>query len=127
MNDGQVVVNAEYEMKSVSAKLNLTYVINNKGAVKVTQKMTADAQAKVAPMFRFGMQLQMPKSFETIEYYGRGPIENYIDRNHSADLGLYVTILLIWDCIVRVWMISSIPIFVRRKLVQKPTFVGGNS
>ena len=50
MNDGQVVVNAEYEMKNVSAKLNLTYVINNKGAVKVTQKMTADAQAKVAPI-----------------------------------------------------------------------------
>ena len=89
MNDGLVLVNAEYEMKNVSAKLNLTYVINNKGAVKVTQKMTADAQAKVAPMFRFGMQMQMPKSFGTIEYYGRGPIENYIDRNHSTNLGLY--------------------------------------
>ena len=89
MKDGLAVVNAEYEMKNVSAKLNLTYVINNKGAVKVTQKMTADAQTEVAPMFRFGMQMQMPKSFETIEYYGRGPVENYIDRNHSAKLGLY--------------------------------------
>lgn len=85
----QVQVNAEYDMKNVSARLNLTYVINNKGAVKVTQKMTADQQAKVSPMFRFGMQMQMPKSFETIEYYGRGPIENYSDRNHVTDLGLY--------------------------------------
>lgn len=76
-------------MKQVSAKLNLTYVINNKGAVKVTQKMTVDPQAKVSPMFRFGMQMQMPKSFETVEYYGRGPIENYSDRNHSTDLGIY--------------------------------------
>ena len=85
----QVQVTAEYEMKSVSARLNLTYVINNEGAVKVTQKMTADPQAKVSPMFRFGMQMQMPKSFETVEYYGRGPVENYSDRNHCTDLGLY--------------------------------------
>ena len=85
----QIVVNAEYDMKNVSAKLYLTYVINNEGAIKVTQKMTADKNAKVSPMFRFGMQVQMPKSFETIEYYGRGPVENYIDRNHSTNLGLY--------------------------------------
>ena len=87
--DNQTVVRAEYEMKNVSAKLDLTYVINNKGAVKVTQKMTADPQAKVSHMFRFGMQMQMPKTFETVEYYGRGPIENYSDRNHCTDLGLY--------------------------------------
>ena len=85
----QIIVNAEYDMKNVSAKLYLTYVINNEGAIKVTQKMTADKNAKVSPMFRFGMQMQMPKSFETVEYYGRGPIENYSDRNHSTDLGIY--------------------------------------
>ena len=81
----QIVVNAEYDMKNVSAKLYLTYVINNEGAIKVTQKMTADKNAKVSPMFRFGMQMQMPKCFETVEYYGRGPVENYSDRNHSTD------------------------------------------
>ena len=75
--------------KAPSAKLNLTYVINNEGAIKVTQKMTTDKKAKVSNMFRFGMQMQMPRSFETIEYYGRGPIENYIDRNHCTDLGIY--------------------------------------
>ncbi len=42
----QIVVNAEYDMKNVSAKLYLTYVINNEGAIKVTQKMTADKNAK---------------------------------------------------------------------------------
>ena len=40
-------------------------------------------------MFRFGIQLVMPKSFEQISYYGRGPVENYRDRNHSTDLGIY--------------------------------------
>jgi beta-galactosidase len=85
----QAMVHAAYEMKDVSAKLDLTYTINNKGAIKITQKMTADKDAKVSPMFRFGMQMQMPQNFDQVEYYGRGPIENYADRNHCTDLGIY--------------------------------------
>ncbi len=87
--NNQVVVEAAYDMPTVSAKLNLTYVINNEGAIKVTQKLTTDKDAKVANMFRFGMQMPMSRSFETVEYYGRGPVENYNDRNHCTDLGIY--------------------------------------
>lgn len=91
MKDGLAVVSAEYEMPSVSAgtKLQLTYEINNRGAVKVNQKLVAEKGAKVANIFRFGMQMVMPKSFENISYYGRGPIENYIDRKWAAKLGVY--------------------------------------
>lgn len=87
--DQQAIIEAEYSMPEVSAKLNLTYVINNEGAVKVTQKLIADKNAKVSNMFRFGMQMQMPRDFDKVEYYGRGPIENYIDRKGNADLGIY--------------------------------------
>lgn len=89
MKEGIAVVSAEYEMEKVSAKLQLTYFINNKGAVKVVQKMTADKNADVSNLFRFGMQLVMPKAFDKIAYYGRGPVENYVDRKSSADLGIY--------------------------------------
>ncbi|MBQ8673417.1 MAG: DUF4981 domain-containing protein [Bacteroides sp.] len=89
VENNQVVVEAEYDMPRVSAKLALTYVINNKGAVKVTQKMSVDKDAKVSNLFRFGMQLPMPRNFETVEYYGRGPVENYADRKQYADLGIY--------------------------------------
>ena len=80
----QAIVQAEYEMKAVKGKLFLTYVINNEGAVKVTQKMEAGKEEKVSDMFRFGMQMQMPENFNEVEYYGRGPVENYADRNHST-------------------------------------------
>jgi beta-galactosidase len=40
-------------------------------------------------MFRFGMQLQMPGEYDEVEYYGRGPVENYIDRNSSEFIGVY--------------------------------------
>ncbi len=84
-----IEVLAEYELKEVSAKLSINYIINNEGTVKVTQKMLTDKNAKVANLFRFGMQMQMPKTFEQISFYGRGPIENYIDRNNSTFLGVY--------------------------------------
>lgn len=91
MKDGLAVVSAEYEMPSVSdgTKLQLTYEINNRGAVKVNQKLVAEKGAKVANIFRFGMQMVMPKSFENISYYGRGPVENYIDRKWATELGVY--------------------------------------
>ena len=40
-------------------------------------------------LFRFGMQLVMPGRFDRIDYYGRGPVENYDDRNESQRLGRY--------------------------------------
>ena len=89
MGNDMVKVSADYELKAVSATLSLTYLINNKGAVKVVQAMKADPNAKVSDMFRFGMNLMMPRQFETISFYGRGPWENYSDRNHSTPLGVY--------------------------------------
>lgn len=89
MENGQAVVRAEYDMKATGGKLTLTYIINNLGAMKITQKMVADKSRKVADMFRFGMQMQMPRSFDEVEYYGRGPVENYADRNNSTLIGKY--------------------------------------
>ena len=89
IENDQAVVRAEYDMPSVEGKLFLTYTINNEGAIKVTQKMVADKDKKVSEMFRFGMQLRMPVNYNEVEYYGRGPIENYADRNHSTKLGKY--------------------------------------
>ncbi|MDE5674447.1 MAG: DUF4981 domain-containing protein, partial [Muribaculaceae bacterium] len=89
MENGLAVVTAQYSMPDVKSSLTLTYAINGEGAVKVTEALTADKNAEVSGMFRFGMQMQMPESFSSIEYYGRGPIENYSDRNHSTLLGIY--------------------------------------
>ncbi len=87
--DGMILVNADYDMPDVKAKLAMTYVINGVGDVKVTEALTTEKGADVSGMFRFGMQMQMPLAFSNIQYYGRGPIENYIDRNHSTRIGLY--------------------------------------
>jgi len=88
-SDQQIVVEAIYDMPGVKGQLYMTYLINNVGAMKVTEKLVADKDSEVANMFRFGVQLPMPRSFETVEYYGRGPIENYADRKDNTLLGIY--------------------------------------
>ena len=89
VKNGLTEVQAEYEIKDVSAKLNLTYLISSDGTITINQKLTTDREAKVPDLFRFGMQLAMPESFNQIKYYGRGPVENYSDRNSSQFLGIY--------------------------------------
>ncbi len=84
-----VVLTAIFDMPEVKAQLELRYRINSEGEVAVTEKMTTDKEAKVADLFRYGMQLQMPAAFSKLEYYGRGPEENYIDRHSSSFIGKY--------------------------------------
>ena len=78
-----------FDMPDVKATLTMTYTLTAEGEVIVRQQLATDKEAKIMPMFRYGMQLQMPKEFDAIRYYGRGPVENYIDRNSSEFLGVY--------------------------------------
>lgn len=87
--NGLVVVKANYIIEEINTPLSLTYTINNVGAVMVEQSMKATYKEPVSPMFRFGMQMVMPATYEYIHYYGRGPHENYSDRKHSAAIGIY--------------------------------------
>ena len=82
-------VEATYEMPDVKAMLKMTYTLTSEGEVIVREQLTADKEAKINPMFRYGMQLQMPKQYNEVQYYGRGPVENYIDRNSSEFIGVY--------------------------------------
>jgi len=85
----QVVVNCYFDMKSVSAKLKMNYVIDPEGGIILTQKMNVNDTAKVSELFRFGFKLQMPIEFKQVQYYGRGPFENYNDRNNASRLGFF--------------------------------------
>lgn len=87
MDNGMVTVHARYELPSVSAKLLLSYQIDDNGKIRVTQQMQADRSATVPDMFRFGMQCRMPAQADRIRYYGKGPFENYIDRNDASFIG----------------------------------------
>ncbi len=44
---------------------------------------------KLPEMPRMGMQMQLKREFENLEWYGRGPLENYWDRKSGSLVSLY--------------------------------------
>ena len=83
------VVKAVYDMPDVKATLTITYTIAPDGTMGVEQTMDATEGEKVSDMFRFGMLMQLPFQMDNSTFYGRGPIENYIDRKASQNVGIY--------------------------------------
>ena len=82
-------VTATYEMPEVKARLTMTYIILEGGSIHVSEQMTTTPGAEVSDMFRFGVVMDMPYSYDQSEYYGRGPIENYADRKECMLIGLH--------------------------------------
>ena len=82
-------VTADLDLPDVKGKLTMTYTLQSDGCILVRQQLKADKEAKDMWLFRYGMQLQMPKRYNTVKYYGRGPNENYADRYASEFLGFY--------------------------------------
>ncbi len=89
IKDDMATVTATYTIEESNANLTMSYTINNEGEVKLTQAMIADPSSEAPDMYRFGVKMQMPQKFDNIEYYGRGPIENYADRKSSTHIGHY--------------------------------------
>lgn len=87
--EGLARVVASFEIPAVSSTLTMTYLINNVGAVELTQTLTPAADAKAPELMRFGIELPLRPQYDRSTYYGRGPIENYSDRKTSAFVGQY--------------------------------------
>ena len=95
---GDNTVTSVFDMPDVAATLTMTYTLQPTGEVVVREHFlpnpstgsgTDKDAVKVPPMFRYGMQLQMPSEYDQLTYYGRGPVENYCDRNSSEFIGVY--------------------------------------
>ncbi|HBN47438.1 MAG TPA: beta-galactosidase, partial [Prevotella sp.] len=80
---------AVYDMPDVKATLTLTYDIDGEGAMTVSQQMKTTPDAKVSDLLRFGMVMDLAYNMDQSEFYGRGPIENYVDRKASQNVGIY--------------------------------------
>ena len=63
------------------------YTILGSGEVHVETHVLPDVDLPFLP--RIGLQLHLPEGFEQLAWYGRGPHENYVDRNAGAPVGVY--------------------------------------
>ncbi|WP_310604161.1 glycoside hydrolase family 2 TIM barrel-domain containing protein [Anaerosporobacter sp.] len=67
--------------------VRILYMIKANGGIRVITSFDMDSSLPDLP--RAGVEIIIPSGYENLEYYGRGPIENYCDRKHAAALGVY--------------------------------------
>ena len=86
-NENTVSVIVECSLP-VGADYTLTYEFFEKGRVEVKADYRPTA-TNIPLIPKFGMRMRIPADFTNIDYYGRGPWENYPDRKRSAFIGRY--------------------------------------
>ncbi len=72
---------------------NFEYVFLNDGSVKINHRMIPLGKFDVSWLPCMGISLKMPDEYQSISWYGRGPEENYIDRNTGTRIGIHKSII----------------------------------
>ncbi len=89
--DGAIVVSADYEIHGlhdgVIGHWRSTFNIERSGEIAVANSFSRIAGLPSIP--RLGMNVELQRGLDTVKWFGRGPFENYSDRNQAAFLGLY--------------------------------------
>ena len=63
------------------------YTIYGSGEILLENRLQADPNLPILP--RVGLTMTLPPGFEQLTWFGRGPHENYRDRQEGAAIGLY--------------------------------------
>ncbi len=88
VNPDEVQVEVSYDFPDSTASETIKYRIN--GSAEVVANISMIPGKKGLPELpRFGMNLQVKPEFANVEWFGRGPYENYWDRNTASFVGKY--------------------------------------
>ena len=85
--DGSVNVIVIYNLPGVNTTFESQYQIFANGVVAISNTLNETDYKGDIP--RVGMRMQLPKKYDNMTFFGRGPWENYQDRKASAFLDLY--------------------------------------
>jgi len=86
-NEVAVNVDALYSFIGDSVQLKIHYTFWGNGIIKVDYSLDADPKLPNIP--KIGMQLGIDGGYENITWYGKGLLENYIDRSYGFDAAVY--------------------------------------
>jgi len=65
----------------------VVYTINADGIIRVDYILNVKNGLPNIP--KVGMECGINNKYTQIEYFGRGPLENYVDRRYGMDAGIY--------------------------------------
>jgi len=76
-----------YSLIGGKATIKVIYTINGNGVLKVDYTLNADKSLPNIP--KVGMQCGILRAYDNISWYGRGELENYVDRRTGFFAGIY--------------------------------------
>ncbi len=76
-------------MDDVHATFHTEHIIKTNGSITVNHHLDCDPNRRTPPLPRVGSIVRIPDELSLVNWYGRGPHENYIDRRESAIFGVY--------------------------------------
>jgi beta-galactosidase len=82
------VVEASYLLPTVDAICNMSYLVKESGDVEISYRLKTGKEKHPEPQ-RIGMRVVLNAEYEEAAWLGRGPFDNYNDRNYAADVDLY--------------------------------------
>ena len=85
---GPVTVTGHFTLRSIGARYTLSHEVHPDGTTAISAHL-ADVHEDLPEMPRFGTLLTLAGDLDRVEWYGRGPHENYWDRRTGAALGRY--------------------------------------
>ncbi|MBB5634577.1 beta-galactosidase [Pedobacter cryoconitis] len=86
--DGSYTMNFKKELLDGEATQESDITVFADGTLKVENRLNA-LKGKYPLLLRLGTDLELKKEYGNIEFYGRGPWENYWDRKTASLVGLY--------------------------------------
>ena len=89
LDNGTINFEVTYNLPGVQTTCISNYTIFGNGVIKI--KNTLNESNYKGDIPRIGMRMQLPKEYENLSYFGRGPWENYQDRNAAAFVDVYTS------------------------------------
>jgi len=80
-------ISVEMALAAGNSVQRIVYLVYGDGAMEVDSVLQPGGSLPDLP--RVGMQFRIPGEFRNVAWYGRGPQENYWDRNTAAAVGRY--------------------------------------
>jgi beta-galactosidase len=98
---GRTVVKASVTIPERNARIAVRHTVGKGGLLLTEAEFEVTGKKKKSrwkgpDLPRLGMQFAIPKEFDRVGWYGRGPHENYWDRKTSASIGRYQSTVAEW-------------------------------
>ncbi len=87
LSEGLVTISSTYTLIHDSASVTVKYSLNGNGVLKVDYNLQTLSGLPNIP--KVGMQGGINRAYDTVSWYGKGLLENYIDRRYGFDAAVY--------------------------------------